>query len=161
AKPIARAVSSPAEFAAALAPLLGTGWKTWAEASSAMRARAQVAGLPWPRGATFDRALRDVIGVRDPDGQIQRANGVPEADPELRDHDNVPLGDDLDGYAAREILPHVPDAWIDHGTTKVGYEIPFGRHFYVPKPLRPVADIDAEITALDDEIRLLTDKLTG
>ena len=53
----------------------------------------------------------------------------------------------------REVLPHVPDAWIDHTKTKIGYEIPFTRHFYVYNPPRPLAEIDAELKALEAEIR--------
>ena len=55
----------------------------------------------------------------------------------------------------REVLPHVPDAWVDHDKTKVGYEIPFTRHFYVYNPPRPLAEIDAELKALEAEIQTL------
>jgi type I restriction enzyme M protein len=50
--------------------------------------------------------------------------GNPEPDPELRDYENVPLKEDIETYFAREVLPHVPDAWIDHDKTRIGYEIP-------------------------------------
>ena len=52
-------------------------------------------------------------------------------------------------------LPHVADAWIDHTKTKIGYEIPFTRHFYVYKPPRPLAEIDAELKSLEAEIQTL------
>jgi type I restriction enzyme M protein len=68
---------------------------------------------------------------------------VPDAD--LRDTENVPLGEDVNAYFAREVLPHAPDAWIDDEKTKIGYEIPFNRHFYVFKPPRPLSEIDAEL----------------
>ena len=55
-------------------------------------------------------------------------------------------------YFKREVLPHAPDAWIDHEKTKVGYEIPFNRHFYVFKPPRPLAEIDAELKGVTDRI---------
>ena len=55
-------------------------------------------------------------------------------------------------YFKREVLPHAPDAWIDHEKTKVGYEIPFNRHFYVFKPPRPLAEIDAELKVVTDRI---------
>jgi type I restriction enzyme M protein len=58
----------------------------------------------------------------------------------------------IDDYMAREVLPHVPDAWVDHDKTKVGYEIPINRHFYVYKPPRPLDEIEADITALESEI---------
>jgi type I restriction enzyme M protein len=54
----------------------------------------------------------------------------PVPDPALRDTENVPLIENVEAYFAREVLPHAPDAWIDHEKTKVGYEIPFNRHFY-------------------------------
>jgi type I restriction enzyme M protein len=55
-------------------------------------------------------------------------------------------------YLAREVLPHVPDAWIDHSKTKVGYEIPLNRHFYVYQPPEPLDKIEADIKALETEI---------
>ncbi|WP_426052234.1 hypothetical protein [Brevundimonas sp. SL161] len=58
----------------------------------------------------------------------------------------------IDAYMAREVLPHVPDAWVDYDKTKVGYEIPINRHFYVYKPPRPLEDIEADITALEGEV---------
>ena len=58
----------------------------------------------------------------------------------------------IDAYIATEVLPHVPDAWVDYAKTKVGYEIPINRHFYVYKPPRPLAEIEADITALEGEI---------
>lgn len=60
--------------------------------------------------------------------------------------------DTIDAYMRREVLPHVPDAWVDYEKTKVGYEIPINRHFYVYKPPRPLAEIEADITRLEGEI---------
>lgn len=62
---------------------------------------------------------------------------------------------DIDAYMTREVLPHVPDAWVDYGKTKVGYEIPINRHFYVYKPPRPLDEIESEITELEGEIAAL------
>ena len=59
---------------------------------------------------------------------------------------------DIDAYIACEVLPHVPDAWVDYGKTKVGYEIPINRHFYVYNPPRPLDQIEADITRLEREI---------
>jgi type I restriction enzyme M protein len=70
----------------------------------------------------------------------------------LRDTENVPLGEDVQAYFEREVLPHAPDAWIDHEKTKTGYEIPFNRHFYVFKPPRRLAEIDAELKGVTDRI---------
>ena len=75
---------------------------------------------------------------------------VPDAD--LRDTENVPLSEDVATYFKREVLPHAPDAWIDDDKTKVGYEIPFNRHFYVFKPPRPLSEIDAELRGVTDRI---------
>lgn len=58
----------------------------------------------------------------------------------------------IDFYITAEVLPHVPDAWVDYTKTKVGYEIPINRHFYVYKPPRPLANIEADITELEAEI---------
>lgn len=93
---------------------------------------------------------RDEEAPRCVDGQ-----GHVEPDPELRDYENVPLKEDIEAYFAREVLPHVPDAWIDHSKTKIGYEIPFTRHFYEYTPLRPLEEIEAEIRELEGEIQAL------
>ena len=73
-------------------------------------------------------------------------------DASLRDTENVPLSEDVATYFKREVLPHAADAWIDHDKTKVGYEIPFNRHFYVFKPPRPLSEIDAELKGVTDRI---------
>jgi type I restriction enzyme M protein len=73
-------------------------------------------------------------------------------DSSLRDTENVPLSEDVGEYFKREVLPHAPDAWIDPDKTKVGYEIPFNRHFYVFKPPRPLAEIDADLKRTNDRI---------
>ena len=66
----------------------------------------------------------------------------------------------VDDYMAAEVLPYVPDAWVDHGKTKIGYEIPLTRHFYKYVPPRPLAEIDAEIKALEAEIQSLLREVT-
>ena len=65
----------------------------------------------------------------------------------------MPLKEDIHAYFEREVKPHVPDAWIDETKTKVGYEIPFTRHFYKYQPLRPLAEIEADIRRLEGEIQ--------
>jgi type I restriction enzyme M protein len=72
----------------------------------------------------------------------------------------VPLTDDVDAYFAREVKPHVPDAWMDRSKDKVGYEINFNRHFYVFTPPRPLGQIDAELKAAEDEILRLLHEVT-
>lgn len=81
-----------------------------------------------------------------------KAKGKPVPDSSLRDTENVPLSEDVAVYFKREVLPHAPDAWIDHDKTRVGYEIPFNRHFYVFQPPRPLSEIDAELKGVTDRI---------
>jgi type I restriction enzyme M protein len=75
--------------------------------------------------------------------------GNPQPDPELRDYENIPLKEDIETYFEREVLPHVPDAWIDESKTKVGYEINFTKYFYQYKPLRSLEEIKADILELE------------
>ena len=103
---------------------------------------------------------------RDANGQVVlgskgKAKDKPLADSSLRDTENVPLNDDITAYFKREVLPHAPDAWIDAEKTKVGYEIPFNRHFYVFKPPRPLAEIDAELKDVTDRILGMINGLTA
>ena len=72
-----------------------------------------------------------------------------EPDPELRDTESVPLKKSIEEYFAREVLPHVPDAWIDYEKTIRGYEISFTKYFYKFKPLRSLEEIKADILALE------------
>ena len=109
---------------------------------------------------TVERPERDVAG------QVTlalkgKAKGKPVPDSSLRDTENVPLGEDIDAYFKREVLPHAPDAWIDPDKTKVGYEIPFNRHFYVFKPPRPLAEIDAELKGVTARILAMIGGLTA
>ena len=112
------------------------------------------------RTITVERPLRDVAGnvVL---GQRGKAKGKPQADSSLRDTENVPLSEDVEVYFEREVLPHVPDAWIDHDKTKVGYEIPFNRHFYVFTPPRPLEVIDTELKQVTDRILEMIGGLSG
>ncbi|MFB6875121.1 N-6 DNA methylase [Streptomyces sp. NPDC056323] len=144
----------------ALSPLLGSKWATKSEAQVAVRNAMAEAGVQGPSGAPFTKALRDAVGVRDLEGEVQTVKGASEPDSELRDFENVPLDEDVEEYLKREVHPHVPDAWIDHTKTKIGYEIPFTRHFYVYEPPRPLAEIDAELKALEAEIQVLLGEVT-
>jgi type I restriction enzyme M protein len=154
----------------ALKPLLGSRWPTKEEAWDALRTAMVAGGVMWPSAAPFQKAMRDAVGVTDPEGEVQRIKGKPEPDPDLRDNENVPLGEDIDEYLTREVLPHVPDAWIAETRNpktkeveryKVGYEIPFTRHFYVYTPPRPLAEIDAELKSLETEIQVLLGEVAG
>jgi type I restriction enzyme M protein len=100
---------------------------------------------------TVERPLRDETGkvVASDRGKHK---GLPQPDSKLRDTENVPLGEDIHAYFDREVLPHAPDAWIDESKSKVGYEIPFNRHFYVFEPPRQLEEIDAELKAVSASI---------
>ena len=89
-----------------------------------------------------------------------KGKGKPQPDANLRDTENVPLSESVEAYFKREVLPHAADAWIDDEKTKVGYEIPFNRHFYVFKPPRPLAEIDAELKGVTDRILTMLGGLT-
>jgi type I restriction enzyme M protein len=82
-------------------------------------------------------------------------------DPTLRDYENIPLKEDIDEYFRREVLPHVPDAWMDRTKDKVGYEINFNRHFYRYTPPRPLEDIDADLKKAEEEILRLLREVTA
>lgn len=159
AKPVQKLADSK-DFVSALRPLLGSTWETKSEAFVALKDAVVTAGLLWPGGAPFSKAVRAAIGVRDPEGEVQLVKGEPEPDPDLRDYENVPLDEEPEDYLKREVLPHVPDAWIDGTKTKIGYEIPFTRHFYVYEPPRPLAEIDAELKALEERIQGLLAEVT-
>jgi type I restriction enzyme M protein len=137
--------------------------------------------------ASILKAIFDALGERDPDAAICRdSKGRPEADSLLRDTENIQLPpdttlplpldfgpdkphnrlisafrDEIDAYMAQEVLPHVPDAWVEYDKTKVGYEVPFNRHFYVYEPPRPLAEIEADITALEGAIAGLLEGLSA
>lgn len=112
------------------------------------------------RTITVERPLRDEAG-KVVMGQKGKGKGKPMPDSSLRDTENVPLSEDVETYFEREVLPHVPDAWIDHEKTKVGYEIPFNRHFYVFTPPRPLEVIDAELKQVTDRILQMIGGLTA
>lgn len=103
------------------------------------------------RTITVERPQRDENG-KVVLGERGKAKGKPQADSALRDTENVPLGEDVEAYFKREVLAHAPDAWIDHEKTKVGYEIPFNRHFYVFEPPRALDEIDADLKQVTDRI---------
>jgi type I restriction enzyme M protein len=110
--------------------------------------------------APMRKAIFNIMSERDDSADIcLNADGDPEPDSELRDHENVPLKEDIHAYFKREVLPHVPDAWIDESKTRIGYEIPFNRHFYVFKPPRPLDEIDAELKNVAGRIMTMLEGL--
>ncbi len=113
---------------------------------------------------TLIKTLINVFGEKDPEGEpVTNANGDFVPDTELTDYENVPYLEDIRDYFAREVLPHVPDAYIDEGFTddkdketgRVGYEINFNRFFYQYQPPRKLEDIDAELKAVEADIAAL------
>jgi len=108
------------------------------------------------------RTLWQALSEHDETAEVCRnGKGNPEPDANLRDTENVPLGEDVQAYFKREVLPHVPDAWIDHDKTKVGYEIPFNRYFYKYVPPRPLEEIDRDLKELAGEIMGLLAEVTA
>ena len=147
-----------------------------AEFDNDVTRRAKASGVTL--SAAIKKAIFAALGERDPEAEICRdRNGKPEPDGELRDTKNIPLpldaqppsietcrdqaltealndrfGDTIEDYLRAEVLPHVPDAWVDRSKTKIGYEIPINRHFSVYKPPRPLEEIKADIGSLEGEI---------
>jgi len=108
------------------------------------------------------KAVLNALGERDETAEICRdRSGNPEPDTDLRDTEKVPLKESIEEYFRHEVLPHVPDAWIDHSKTKVGYEIPLNRHFYRYEPPRPLEVIEMEIKALEGEIVTMLAEVTA
>ena len=109
------------------------------------------------------KIFRSVFTQKDPDAEpvasTGRAPGY-EPDPALRDFEMVPLKDDIHAYFEREVRPHVPDAWMDRGKDRVGYEINFNRHFYKYTPPRPLEVIDAELREAEQRIMTLLRDVT-
>ena len=112
------------------------------------------------RTITVERPLRDAKGAILLGGKGKQ-KGKQQPDSELRDTENVPLSDDIYDYFKREVLPQVPDAWIDEERTKTGYEIPFNRHFYVFEQPRPLSEIDAELSRVTAQIKAMIDGLAA
>lgn len=113
-------------------------------------------------GAPVLKAILNGLSEKDETADVCMKNKKDiEPDTDLRDTESVPLKEDIEEYFAREVLPHVPDAWIDHTKTKVGYEIPFTRQFYKYTALRSSAEIMDEIRALEMEIAEQLKKVMG
>lgn len=137
----------------------GKRWLDRTEFDKNLTAALKAAGIKLP--APVKKAILSALSERDEDAKICTGkDGKPEADSDLRDHELVPLAEDWRDYVQREVLPFVPDAWVDQshtdaqdgGVGRVGYEINFNRYFYKYVPPRPLAEIDAELKALEAEI---------
>ena len=156
-----------AEIRAALQTLAGKTYLNREKFTAALEAALKKAGLKLK--APVLKAILAGIGERDDTAEICRdSSGQPEPDSDLNDTENVPLKENVQTYFAREVTPHVPDAWIDPAycdakdgkVGRVGYEIPFNRHFYVFQPPRTLSAIDADLKATTDRILTMIGGLT-
>jgi type I restriction enzyme M protein len=157
---------------------VGTTWQSDKEVRNEVKVWMADLGI---KGKPIENAIVDLLSVKDADAPIVTdKQGDPEPDSDLRDNENVPLPQDpvryepdpsgrlanatytqaVDAYVTAEVHPYVPDAWPDHTKTKIGYEIPLTRHFYVYTPPRPLEEIDAEIRQLEAEIQDLLAEVT-
>jgi type I restriction enzyme M protein len=131
--------------------------ETFTEKLKATFKKARIS-LPSP----LFKAILMALSERDETADIcLDGKGNAEPDPELRDYENVPLKDDIPAYMAREVLPHVPDAWVDESKTKIGYEINFNRYFYKYTPPRPLEEIEAGLRQIEKEIDEMLAEVAG
>ena len=146
----------------------GQRWMDRTEFNTTLDAALRKVGVKV--AAPVRKAILSALSERDEDAAIcMGPDGKPEADTDLRDHELVPLDQDWKEYVAREVLPFVPDAWVDQthkddrdkGVGRVGYEINFNRYFYRYVPPRPLAEIDAELKSLEAEIAGLLQQVAG
>ncbi|QDK81267.1 SAM-dependent DNA methyltransferase [Spirosoma sp. KCTC 42546] len=133
----------------------------WNKVDAQIRTLLKKRNAKWK--ATEHKLFRDVFTTKDPAAQAVRKSKDEdeyEADADLRDFENIPLTQDIDTYFAREVIPHVPDAWMDRSKDKVGYEINFNRYFYKFNTPRPLSVIDAELKKAEDLILELLKEVT-
>ena len=130
--------------------------------------REQIDDLLRVRGSRWrtpeQKLFRTVFTRKDSGGEPVLKGGKDdgyEPDPDLRDFENVPLKADIDEYFAREVLPHLPDAWMERTKDKVGYEVNFNRYFYRHTPPRPLAEIDADLKRSEEDILRLLREVTA
>jgi len=151
-RPVARlGASDAAAIRTALDALVGQVFLARNGFLIALRKAMTAAGAP--QSAPIMKAIWTTIGVHDDDADIcLDAKKQPEPDPDLRDTELVPFRDTIEDYFDREVKPHIPDAWIDHTKTRIGYEIPFTRLFYKYVPPRSLEEIDADLNRVTAEM---------
>lgn len=148
-----------AALAEALGGLRGRVWDN--QATFSLDLKKALREHDAPAGAPLVKALIGAIGVHDPEAVVVKdAKGHLMPDPALRDTELVPFERSVNEYFQAEVVPHVPNAWIDETKTKIGYEIPFTRLFYVYEPPRPLEEIDAELKQLTAEIMELLQEVS-
>ena len=140
-----------------------TGGRTFlnpAEFSAALDSASKKAKVPLTKPVRL--AILSALGERDPEAEsCTDDKGNTQPDPDLRDTETVPLKEPVESYMAREVLPHAPDAWPDRGKTKVGYEVPLDRQFYVYEAPRPLEEIESGLRTLESEIADLMAEVTA
>ncbi|RAJ61677.1 type I restriction enzyme M protein [Streptomyces sp. Amel2xB2] len=146
-RPVQR-TDNPEALLSALRGLVGMTWNTSSDARTALRRAAEAAGLAWPSGTAFEKAVRNTIGVRDEGGELQRRRGAPEPDVELRSVVSLPFHEEPEEYLRTKVRPRTPDAWIDPNRTRLGCEIP-STLFYL-------ADFEGPFEPLQNFARLET-----
>ena len=156
-----------ADIRSALQTLAGKTYTNRQKFTETLESALKKSGLKLK--APLVKAILAAIGERDENAEICRgSDGNPEPDSELNDTENVPLKESIETYFAREVTPHVPDAWVDQSycdgkdgkAGRVGYEIPFNRHFYVFQPPRALNAIDADLKACTDRILKMIEGLS-
>jgi len=129
-------------------------------------AKREIVKLPAP----VRKGILSALSERDETAAICiEKDGKPEPDPDLRDTENVPLGEDIRAFFEREVKPHVPDAWIDQDKRDekdgqvgiIGYEINFNRYFYKYVPPRPLGEIEADIREVEKDIMRMLAEITA
>jgi type I restriction enzyme M protein len=133
-------------------------YRSQAEFDDALAEAFKRAGMKL--GRTLARRIREALSRQDDGAAVYRdAKGRPRADPELRDHEDVPLDQDAQSWFEHEVLPHAPDAWVSEGETRIGYAIPFTRLFCELEPVRSMEEIDREIRELEQETQVFLQQL--
>ncbi len=129
------------------------------EFSALLTAAFEQKGLKVP--APLFKVILKALSEQDETADVcldKKGNPMPDTD--LRDYENVPLKEDIDEYVKREVLPHVPDAWVDESKTKVGYEINFNRYFYKYVPPRPLKEIEVDLKTIEQKIADMLEEVT-
>lgn len=131
----------------------------WNEVDKQIKKILQKNGSRWK--APEKKLFREVFTQKDQEAaKVMLGKDLFEPDTDLRDYENISVAEDIDAYFEREVLPHVPDAWMDRTKDKVGYEINFNRYFYSFSKLRSVSEIDLELKEVENTILDLLKEVT-
>jgi type I restriction enzyme M protein len=126
-------------------------YRDWNEADKKIRTILKKNKSLWK--ANEHKLFREVFTKRDPESkEVLKSKKQFEPDPELRDYENIQLDENIENYFDQEVLPHLPDAWMDRTKDKVGYEITFNRYFYNYFTPRPLNLIDRDLQKVEQEI---------